>query len=62
MIMENKVIDIPKIQIHKIYNPDLNVTYYDLYINGEREGRYSDIGSINWRIGLLISSEVVYHD
>lgn len=60
--MENKIIEIPKIQIHKIYNSDLNVTYYDLYINGEREGRYSDVGSINWRIGLLISSEVVYNE
>lgn len=60
--MEEKIIDIPKIQIRKIYNPDLNVTYYDLYINDEREGRYADMNSICWRIGLMISSEVVYHE
>ena len=62
MVNKNKMFDIPKIQIQKIINDDLKVIYYDLYINGEREGRYADLGSVNWRIGLMISSELVYHD
>ena len=60
--MEEKIIDIPKIQIHKIYNMDLNVTYYDLYVDGKCEGRYSDVASINWRIGLMVSLGVVYNE
>ena len=60
--MENAFIEIPKISIQKIYNEDLNVTYYDLYIDGAREGRYADVNSICWRVGLVISSEVVYNE
>ena len=57
--MEQKIINIPKITIQRIEDKDLNVIYYDLYLDGVREGRYSDVGSINWRIGLLICNEVI---
>lgn len=57
--MEQKIINIPKITIQRIEDKYLNVVYYDLYLDGTREGRYSDVGSINWRIGLLICNEVI---
>lgn len=57
--MEQKIINIPKITIQRIEDKDLNVVYYDLYLDEVREGRYTDIGSINWRIGLLICNEVL---
>lgn len=48
-------LNIPIIQVKKIFNDNFNIIYYELYLNGKIEGRYQSISDIHWRIGLILS-------
>ena len=49
------LLNIPVIQIEKIFNTDYECIYYELHLNGKYEGRYQSISDIHWRIGLILS-------
>lgn len=50
---------LPIISIKKIYDNDLKVVYYHLYLNQELEGIYDSVKSLNFRIGMLIAEEAM---
>lgn len=52
-------LDIPRIQVKKVFNADYDCTYYELHLNGQYEGRYQTISDIHWRIGLILSEEAL---
>ena len=52
-------LDIPDIDINKVYDDNFNIIYYDLFLNGNYEGRYQSISDIHWRIGLILSEQAL---
>ena len=48
-------LNIPIIQVKKIFDDNFNIIYYELYLNGKIESRYQSISDIHWRIGLILS-------
>jgi len=55
-------LDIPKIQVKKVFNEVYVCTYYELYLNDNYEGRYESISSVNWRLSLILTELAVYTD
>ncbi len=53
-------LNIPKIQVKKVFNEDYFCTYYELYLNDKYEGRYESISSVNWRLSLILTELAVY--
>lgn len=52
-------LNIPIIQVKKVFNADYSCTYYELHLNGQCEGRYQSISDINWRVCLILSEEAL---
>lgn len=57
--MNTAFLNIPSIKVLKITNIDYNCSYYELYLNGQYEGRYQTINDIHWRLGLILSEEAL---
>ena len=53
--MRSKSLQIPTIEILKTHDDDFGIIYYDLYLNGNHEGRYQSISDIHWRLGLILT-------
>ena len=62
MSIKEKWLNIPVIQIKNVYNEDLKTIYYELWLNGQIEGRYPLLESVLWRLSLLISEEALLID
>ena len=58
-MISSKFLIIPTIEICKSFNDDLDVTYYELYLNHQFEGRYQSISDIHWRLGLILSEQAL---
>lgn len=50
---------IPFFSIKKVYNDDLKIIYYELYLNHSYEGRYNTVEALNYRISLIITDEAI---
>ena len=57
--MSEVYLNIPTIQVKKIYNADYSCTYYELFLDDKYEGRYQSINDIHWRIGLILSEQAL---
>lgn len=57
--MPSNWLNIPIIQIKRVIDDNLSIVYYELWLNGKFEARYPDYNSLTWRIGLIISEEIM---